>query len=352
MPFGGIEQFNSVPGKKNSIDETGRDYFEKDKKPGYRYYYHATFLPLFEKVATSGVFKFKEHVPNLTISPNFSFHFIASEVRKGPEQLLNRMKHLPVDEKERFDRERFNNDEAVMLVIEPDEIYKVYSSSEGAPNIFSTVDQIPDDVDRVIRTRIWDSYQHAMSKEPISKTHTSGIKHPGLRLNKKILSDGTWEKLPEEQRINLPGELPADAIKMAIKRNPEFLGIFTELNNKLSDGGPIDFSLFQEKLSAYLKNGQGIIKDEIPDKKELAANMIMGEIEHFLVSAVRRLYLEVQKYKGKKILKGKDMSELPGPASNREQLLQRIQKLTSIDPGNDVLKRYIASATRAIENEI
>jgi hypothetical protein len=327
-------------------------HFEKDKRPDYRYYYHATFLPLFDKIEESGVFKFKEYVPNLTLSPDYSFKFIESEVDKGPEQIKHRAKHLPQDEKEEFASDGLGNDDGVMLVIEPVDKYKVHSTSEGQPNVFSTPDQMPDDVSKVVRTRIWRSYQYTMAEEPIQKISPAGIKHPGMRLNRRISPDGVWEKIPVEQRIDIPGELPSSAIKMAIRKNPEFLSIFAELKARLDAGGPIDLSPYKQKLSAYFSSGRNIIKDEITDKSELVENMVTSELEHYLVTAVRNLYLDVRRYKGKKVLHGKDAKEETGPVKSKEQLLEKIRRLNSIKPENEVFDRYIRMATEGIEKEL
>lgn len=354
MSFGKLEQTNNpFENKQNkSVPESSKNYFEKDKRPNYRYYYHGTFRPLYEKVEADGIFKFREHVSNLSLSPDFSFKFLADEVSRGPEQLIGRLKHLLPRDKERFDQERLSDDEAILLIMEPGEKYRVHSSAEGAPNVFSSADQIPNDVDQVIRTRTWDTYQQTMSKEPIQKINSSEIKHPGLHLNRKMLGDGTWEKIPADKRIELPGELPAAAIKMAIKKNPEFLGILKDLNNSLRAGGPIDFSKFKNELFEYFKSGQGIIKDDISDKKELAENMVMSEVEHYLVSTARRLYLDTQKSKGKKILKGKKFVEDSRPVMNRDQILQKIERLKSINPENEVLKRYISIISQDLVNEV
>ena len=162
MIFRGKEQLNIQPEKEQGMSgpEPRKTYFEKEKRPDYRYYYHATFLPLLEKIEKSGSFKFSEHVPNLTISPDYSFKFIENEIKRGPERVKNRGKHLSQEEKGQFRPENLNPDDSVILIIEPTDEYKVHSTAEGKPNIFSTSDQIPEDVNDVIRTRIWSSYQH------------------------------------------------------------------------------------------------------------------------------------------------------------------------------------------------
>jgi hypothetical protein len=354
MIFRGREQLNIQPEKERGASgfELHKTYFEKEKRPDYRYYYHATFLPLLEKIEKNGSFKFAEHVPGLTLSPDYSFKFIENEIKRGPEWVKNRGKHLSLEEKGQFRPENLNSDDGVMLIIEPTDEYKIHSTAEGRPNIFSTPDQIPEDVNDVIRTRIWSNYQHSMFKESIHNTHSSGIKHPGMNLNKKMLPDGTWENLPREQRINIPGELPASSIKMAIKRNPVFLNIFDELRQKLKEGGKTDLSLFSKRLLEYFKNGDGLIKDEISDKVELAENMVTGELEHFLVNTIRNLYLDIQRYKGKKIIHGKSGQEQAKLIKSKEQILEAINKLNSIEPENEVFKRYIQTSTKQMGEEL
>lgn len=354
MIFRKTEQINDQSEKGPAMinEEANKSHFEKEKRPNYRYYYHGSFIPFLDKIEESGKFKFKQHAPNLTLSPNYSFKFLESEIKKGPHWTKNRAKHISPEEREEFLSRELKIDDGVMLVIEPPKEYMVHSSSEGRPNVFSTPDQIPDDIDEVVRTRIWNQYQHAMSEESITKTHSGGIKHPGMDRNRVMLPDKTWEKLPEDKRVNIHGELPASSVKMIIKNNPEFLNIFDELRKKLKEGGKIDLSLYKKRLLDYFKNGQGIIKDEVADKYELAENMVAGELEHSIVTEIRKLYLDFEAYKGKRVVNSRTGKELINPIKTKEQILEEIRILNSIEPENEVLKRYIKITTKSMESEL
>ncbi|KKR20010.1 MAG: hypothetical protein UT48_C0024G0007 [Parcubacteria group bacterium GW2011_GWE2_39_37] len=339
-------------GDNTSDNINSEGHFEKEKRPNYRYYYHATFAFNWEKINRTQSFNFQDHFPNLTLSIGYGFKFIENNIKEGPQRIKNRLKYFSPEEKGNIKLEDINADNSVVLVIEPNGKYQVHSTAEGRPNVFSTLDQIPDDTDEVVRTRLWENYQHAMAQEPIHKTHDSGIKHPGMNVNSKMLSDGTWEKLPKEQRINISRELPASSIKMVIKKNTDFLNILNEFKNRLKKGEKINLALYQKRLLDYFNSGQDIIKDEVSDKNELAENMITGELEHYIVTTIRKLYLDLQRYKGKKIVHGINNQEQIKPVKTKEQILEEINKLISIEPENEIFRRYIQISTKKIEDDL
>lgn len=347
--------------------------FENGKRPKYRYFYHGTFVPLFKKIEgingegdgrseREGKFKFTEYVPNLSLSPEYVFNkFLMSEIENAQRQAKNRGKHLATDEKKNFKPEDLTEEDSVLLVIEPTEEYKVHTTNEGMPNVFSTEDQIPDDLDKTVRTRLWTSNQKMIFKEPISKKSDDNIRHPGMHLNRKMSpTTGDWERdergkpIKTSEPVIVPGEFPVSSVKMAIKKDPEFLKIFQDMRAELSHGNRIDLTGYKRRLIDYFKNGQGIIRDEVEDKAELAENMVVGEFEHSIVTSLRRLYLEIEKFKGKKII---SMSvngpkEDSKPAKTRDQLMERVEKLRAIEPDNDVFRKYIEIYTAALEKEL
>jgi hypothetical protein len=353
MSFGKIEQLGGqLQGAPGTVGlEAGKNYFEKEKRPNYRYYYHGSFVPFLDKIEKSGTFKFKEHIPNITISPIFSYDFL-DEKEKGQHWTVSRVKHLPAEEKDEIITKGLDINDGVMLVIEPSDEFMAHSSTEGRPNVFSTPDQIPADINEVIRTRIWNQYQHAMSKESIAATRTDDFRHHGMDRGRKMKFDGTWEQIPEEQRLNMPAEMPASSIKMAIKKTPEFLDIFYRLREKLSEGGEIDLTLYKNELIEYFKSGQGIVKDEVANKEELAENMVTGELEHSIVTTIRNLYLNFEAFKGKKVVNSRTHKEIINPIKTKEQLLEEIRILNSLELENEVLKRYIQVSVKNIENEL
>ncbi len=325
--------------------------FEKNERPRYKYYYHGSFLPFLDKIEKDG-FKFREYSPNLTLSPTYGFKFLEREIKKGPQQVIHRGKHLQAEEKNEFKPDKIKDDDSVLLVIEPTREYKAHSTNEGKPNLFSTPDQIPLDVDQTIRTRIWNNNQQAMFKEPIFRKASAGVKLPGMQLNKKMSPTGEMVAIENDKKIMIPGKLPASSVKMIIKKDAEFLKIFQDIRERLNQGEASDFSSYRQRLIDYFKNSKGIIKNEVENEAELAENMVMGEVEHYVVTAMRNLYLDIERFKGKKFISLKDQKETAKPIKTKEQLLDEIEKLRSIQTGNEVFKRYIEIYTNALEDYV
>lgn len=347
-----LEQFNpkssekQLDQQKEELIEKGFEGFEKDKRPNYRYYYHGSFSPLWEKIEQSGEFKFKEFIPNLNISPSSSFSFL-EKIEDGSHWAVARAKHFSMEEKERFLEKGLSGEDGLIMIIEP-ENYLSHSSSEGVPNVFSTPDQIPEDIDKTVRTRNWVNYEFAMSKEPIFEHRQGEIRQLGMDRNHQRLPDGTWAELPKEQKLDILAEMPATSIKMVIKKNPEFLKILSEFRDELKAGGKADLSVYKDRLLVYFTQGKNILKDEIADKTELAENMITGELEYFIVTAIRRLYLNFEAYRGKKVINSRTEKNMCPEIKSKDQILEEIKILNSLEPENEVLKRYIEITTKNI----
>jgi len=349
----------SEPAPENA--DTGKEKinFENGKRPNYRYYYHGTLVePLFREIEKSS-FEFNEYLPNLTISPEYAFNnFLTGEIKKGSKQIKSRSKHLDPDKKGLFKPEHLREDNGVMLVIEPTDEYRVHSTNEGLPNVFSTPDQIPDDTDKTIRTRVWTSNQKMIFKEPIFQRFNDGVKRPGMFLNRRMLPNGEWVSLDRDKRTNIPGEFPLSSVKLAIKKDPEFLKIFENIRRDLNQGNKIDLAVYKKRLTDYFddkdKKGRGIIiRDEVQDKAELAENMVVGEFEHSLVSAMRRLYLDIERFKGKKVMHPTKEEEAElRPAKTEDEIKDKIKQMRSLEPDNEVFKKYIDIYTAGLEKEL
>jgi hypothetical protein len=337
--------------KKSSKKDKPESIFEKNERPKYRYFYHGTFMPLVDKIERDG-FKFREYFPNLTLSPAYAYRFLEDEIKGGADKLAYRGKHLSPEELAKFRPEKIKHEDSVLLVIEPDAKYTAHSTNEGKPNFFSTSDQIPDDIDKTIRTRIWHENQYAMSGEPIARKNKGEHKYPGIHINTRMLPDGKWVRLEEEKQITASATLPESSVKMVIKKESEFLKIFQDMEKGIKNGERINLATYKQRLVDYFKNGQGIIKREMLDEDELAENMVMGELEYSIVTRVRRLYLDLERYKGKKFIEWETNKEKNRPIKTREQLLNQISKLRSIQPDNEVFRRYIDICTNAIEKEL
>ncbi len=328
-------------------------HFEKNERPRYRYFYHGTFSPQLENIERSGVFKTKEYYRSLTTSPLEGFKFLDRLLKKGGNLMSARGRHLDSEEQSKFHEKNMTPEDCVILVMEPPAQYLVRSTNEGRPNFFSTPDQIPDDIYETIRMSAnWAYHQYAISKEPIANKNMGEIKYPGIHPGHKMLPNGQWVKLEKEKQINAPLELPASSIKMVIKRSPEFLRIFQDMEENMNNSEKIELEEYRKRLLDYFETEQGIIEKETVDKAELADNMVTGELEHLIVSATRRLYLDCEKYKGKKFINWKTNQEENYPLKTKDNLLNQIAKLRAIRPENEVFKRYIEINTQTMEEEL
>ncbi|MDZ7587468.1 MAG: hypothetical protein U0946_06970, partial [Patescibacteria group bacterium] len=325
----------------NDKEKPTKSHFERNERPKYRYFCHGTFRQLADNIIKKDSFVSKEHYPNLTLSPIEGFRFLDRLIKKKGNSLKTRFRHLDPEDRDKIDLEKLSDDDCVVLVIEPTEEYKAYSTSEGRPNFFSTPDQIPDDIAETVRTRvIWEYHQHAMSKEPIAEKNKGDIRYPGIHPDYKRLPNGEWAKLEKEKQITVPLELPESSIKMVINKEPEFLRIFQDMEKDIDNRKEIDLAPYRKRIAEYLRGGQGITKRESIDEDELADNMVTGELEYYIVSAIRNLYLDLERYKGKKFIDWKTNKEEDRPVKTKEQFLDQIDKLRSIEPENEIFRKY------------
>lgn len=368
-------ELNFAPDIQEKVYQLGFN-FENSERPKYRYYSHGTFIePQFNEIMKSE-FRFDEYKPNLTLSPQYAFNgFLRSEIGKGAKQIKNRGKRLSPERKGDFRSEHLTEDNGVILVIEPTKEYKVHSTTEGMPNIFSTTDQKPPD-DKTILTRIWTSNQKMIFTKPISQRFNDGARRPGMFLYQKLSPDG---KLVRDDGITkTPGQFPASSVRMAIKKDPEFFRLFQGIGEELNNGDEVNLADYKSKLIDYFKNSKNIIRNEFKDEKgladeaglaELAENMVVGEYEHSLVSAMRYLYLDIQRFKGKKIMhpdpkKNKEeVKSKPAKTRTEEELKKekeelkkriagRIEKIGTLKPDNKVFQGYIEIYTKALKKEL
>lgn len=341
-----------------------KETVEQKERPKYRYYFHGTFMPFINNIEREG-FKYTEYNPNLTISPSYGLDFAEGEVAKGEESLRRRSKHLNKDKKNGFISSSLNLEDSVLLVIEPPVGLEVHTTNQGRPNVFSTPDQIPDDLEGSIRSRIFVGKQYEIRGTPFTKIREGEVKHPGMNLNQKriITEDGKveWIKIDPSKRLNISGILPANCVKIIIPRNEKFRGIFSRLKEDLRNGNLSGDVLenYTRQLFDYLRHEKVEIKTLMSeaDLKEVANNMAMGEIEHYIVSEIRSLYLLTEKYKGKKIFstnRGKETEQLTDNSKTDllEKIKEKINGLRKLKPSNEVLNRYINIYCAKFESEI
>lgn len=273
---------------------------EKEKRekyePRYKYYFHGSFLPAVESIEKDG-FNFKDAIPNNTTSPLKAMNFPISEIRKGYDNLKTRMKHFKDGGIREEIAGKISKEDAVLFIIEPPEPYRSFLTNIGTPNKFSTAEQTPPDVEEKIyyRKGQWEGNQRYIAKNKFTDCL-------GPELNKKRTSDGRWEKVSEDEKIGRASKLAPDSIKMIINYSPEFLKIFEELRSKFANGISVQEKEYIDKIDEYFKKGEGILKDDIEEKYELEENMVRGEIEHYLVSKIRRIFLEIERLRGKNLV--------------------------------------------------
>src|SRR4030042_3561776 len=257
------------------------------KKNRQRYYFHGSFEQTIESIEKDG-FRFKDAIPNITTSPLQGMNFPMSQILKGEEGIKQRIKHFKGGQSREEIAKGITEKDAVLFVIEHPISYGAFTTKIGSPNVFSTPEQIPADIeDRVYYRRgQWQGNQRYMSERRITEK-------PGQGLTKKTTAEGVWEKVPEGEKIGKALTLPPDSLKMIILHNAEFNSFFEDIRNKFREGISIDKEEAINELADYLsKRGDNILKDEIADKRELAENMVRGEMEHYIVSKIRRMFLE------------------------------------------------------------
>jgi hypothetical protein len=334
---------------------------ENKERPKHRYYFHGTFRPFLDQISKDG-FKYTEYAPNLSISPSFGFNFVDEEIAKGEGSLKYRSRHLDGGN---FVPTSLSSKDGVLLVIEPPVGLEIHTTNQGRPNVFSTPDQIPEDVEGSIRTKIFASNQYEIRGTPYTEIRKGDVQHPGMNLNKKRVmnesSEAEWKHIDESERLDIKGTLPPDCVKMVISRSEEFEGILSRFKAELESGNSTYSVLenYKKQLFDYLRHGK--VETKIPmsdvDLKEVVNDMISGEIEHFIVSEIRSLYLLTEKYKGKRIFSVSNRVETEKftdktKASLLKTIAERISKLRVLKPHNEALNRYINIYCKKFEAEI
>ncbi|MFA6301156.1 MAG: hypothetical protein WC609_02285 [Candidatus Paceibacterota bacterium] len=337
---------------------------EKKERPKHRYYFHGTFRPFLDQISEKG-FKYTEYAPNLTISPSFGFLFVDEELSKGEGSLKYRGRYLNDEKQKEFTPSSLSREDGVLLVIEPPVDLNVHTTNQGRPNVFSSPDQIPEDIEGSIRTKIFNGNQYEIRGTPYTEIRKGETKHPGMNLNKKRVvnenGEAEWKNIDESERLKTKDTLPADCIKMVIGRSEEFERILSQFKEELKSGNPIADVLenYKMQLFDYLSHGKVEIKVPLSeaDLKEIAVNMILGEIEHHIVSEIRSLYLLTEKYKGKRIFSISNRVETEKFTDKTKfdllkTITEKINKLRKLKPSNEALNRYIDIYCKKFESEI
>jgi len=360
-------------------------HFENDKRPAYQYFYHGTFQQFLPKILTDG-FTFKEYHPNLTISPSYGFEFIASEVRKGPEQLKNRKKYLEKDEMDLFKENEMGTDKAVLLVIKPPVDYSIRTTIQGRPNVFSSLDQIPDDIDSTVRVRIFGNNQREVRVTPFTKISgweernkrenkelaPGDLRRPGLFLNRRRIineqGEGEWVAYEEEDKIKWEqGKFSPQDIKLAIRKDQKFEDILQSFKQKIKIDGNISdeiINTYSQDILEYFKNHDQIKLQpglNQGDLAEIAVSMITGELENYIISEIRKIFLDLEQLRGKKIvaikpepdnLKIKKEHVKDYPAPGKQSVVEKIDHLRSLHPDNKFFTKAISIYMAKFEKEL
>lgn len=261
---------------------------DTEKQPEFKYYYHGTFAGNLPAMLEGG-FNFKQGRPTVSSSPRYCLDNWTT---------LEKLK-------ERGREAVKENDEGMLLVIEPSD-HSMVPSRDGMPEKI-------DEKTIHVHGR-WFNYHQAMVKEGIP--------------------------------VGTPSKLSPEQIKMALLPSPEFKKIFSDFRAALSRGeDPEDDFIL--RLAECLKNGESVLVDKIGDKQELAENMIVGEVQQYIIESLRKLSLNLEHYKGKKIVQGGKREDFKPWSEKKVQ--QVIGSLKQLDPTNKFLKRYIELNLPALE---
>lgn len=197
------EQFIEEAGASNELLELQNEDDKKNeeieeaketeiKKPKQRYFFHGSLRQNWEKIEMDSVMNFTEPDPNLTSSPGYAHDFIKKELTDRPGQISKRTKYLnkPLTSEEISEKDR------VLLVIEPCSAgYKAFNNRIGAPNSFSSPEQVPTDANNKLYFRnIWKSDQKYIREKRLTK-------NPGLMLDKKRTNQGEWINVSKDERL-------------------------------------------------------------------------------------------------------------------------------------------------------
>ncbi|OGE74061.1 MAG: hypothetical protein A3I07_01255 [Candidatus Doudnabacteria bacterium RIFCSPLOWO2_02_FULL_42_9] len=276
-----------------------------------KYFYHGTLLKDFEHINTEG-FHFREGLATLSISPSFiERHWTKAETIMDQRKRSGRGKVHDLEPSE---------SQGLILVIEPQN----YEASH-----ISSFPQETDD--EVIFRNHWERHHHALhapESEDLLKERLKSRKKPAKR-----------DTLPPEQ------------IKMALLSTPEFSLILKNFIQELRKGH-IPLDQYVKILTGYLEKGEGIIKDEVSDKKELALEMINGEVEQYIVTTVRKLFLSIKHYQHKDVYTEKKGKKSSAKMFDLEQIESILASLKLLDLDHPTLKRYRDIAVHSLDQEL
>jgi len=327
-------------------------FFEADRRPEYKYFFHGTFKMSLEKIEEDGSFEFNETLPNLVISPSYAFSFPEKEIERdmssgSDKQMRKRAKNFPEEKRQEF-LSRAILEESIILVMEPGAEYSAHSSNLGIPNKFSSDDVLPEDLDQTIRMRSsWESDQYWLRKD-------AEMSSPVMHVNKRRTEDGQWVNKDKNERVSVKGRMDADSIKFVIRRNPNVMDVLTGIGEDMEKGEIDDLDGRMASLVECLHDKDvALNRGNLDDGQieELAANIVMGELEHHIVTEVRKLFLEIERLSGKKLI-----TVSGGVERTRGRLFadawQSISRLKKLKVGNAVLQKYLDSNCARFESEL
>lgn len=326
-------------------------FFEADRRPEYRYFFHGTFAMSLEGVKEEKTFKFNETLPNVVVSSSYAFSFPEKELEKDRlngmnEQMAKRSKNFPEEKRKEFFA-RAVPEEIIILAIEPREGYVAHNTNLGIPNKFSPDDVLPENPDEAIRTRVWASNQYWLRRD-------AGMPKPAMHVNKRRTSDGQWVDKDKSQRVSVEGRMDDGSIRFAIKRSAGVIGILNSIKDDIRNGDLDSLDGRMAGLAELLRDKNTALNLGALDDsqiEELAANIVMGEVEHHIVTEVRKLFLEVER------LKGKELITVSGGVERARGRLyadawQAIHQLKKIKVNNAVLQKYLDLNCSRFESEL
>ena len=218
---------------------------EYEHRPSLRYYFHGTSAGNAENASQHG-FNYKTGHPTLSASLGYCLREWTDA-----DRLEKKGRIPPTDGRN------------VVLVIEPGDDNLIRPNNKSRPKVSS--DEI------VVRGQWFNDHQAIFPAD-----------------QEEVLSE------------KIPGRLSPDTIRMVLEPTAELKALLSSFQKEL-DSGHGNEDEYITRLLEYLNSGEGISLDKVNDKKELAENIIKGEMQQHVISTIRRLWLNVEAYQGRRV---------------------------------------------------
>ncbi len=286
----------------------------KERANPRKYYYHDTLAKDFEAINTEG-FRFREGLATLSVAPSFCIkHWTKAEQIIDQRRKSGRGKV--------YDNLDTGENRGMILIMEP----KEYSVSHISSFPRETAEQ-------VFFRNHWERHHQALHK-PQNK----------VLLNERLRDGAT--RISAQKDV-----IPPEQIKMALMPTPALDKILGDFINDLKRGN-LQEKEYAQRLYTYLESGNDILKDEIDDKKELAKEMISGELEQFIITTIRKLFLSIKYHQGKDVYTEKVDSKVSAKVFQKQEIELPLNNLRLLRVSDKLLQKYLERSISSLEKEL